>query len=148
MEKDGMKYFKAVSYDKEIYHFVITPDGEICCIEFGLEYTGDKIEINPNFVLRDKEYRTVYSLDSYFRDNNKKKTNKSLISEWIIPKQVLKYLYDNKKIRYSTIMALVHGFDIDGANDRHHQGRLIKIADEKPEKFARILAPYKTGKFH
>ena len=146
--KEEMKYFKAVTYDNQSYHFAVTPKDEIYCAEFGLSEPAKKIEIKPNFVLRDESGRTIYSLDDHLRENNQKKTNDSLISEWIIPEEVFNYLIENKMITYSTTFGLLYGFDPEYASDRRYQGRLIRISKEKPEQLTKILAPLRAGKFH
>lgn len=146
--KEGMKYFEAVTYDKQTYHFAVTPNGEIYCIEFGIYSPAHQIEIKPNFVLRDKGYRTIYSLADYHRDNEKKKTNESLISEWNIPTDLFEELINKRQITYSTLTAELYGFDTKYASDARHQTRFCKRARNNPEAKARILAPIKSGKFH
>ena len=76
--KNEMKYFEAVTYDEQIYHFAVTPEGEITCAEFKCVEPVQLIEIKPNFVLRASSGRTIYSLDDYYRDNGKKKTNEKI----------------------------------------------------------------------
>lgn len=146
--KEKMKYFEAVTYDNQLYHFAVTPENEIYCIEFGISIPANKIEIKPNFVLRDEGSRTIYSLDDHLREKNKKKTNDSLISEWIITDEIFNYLIENKMIIYSTTFGLLYGFNPEYAYDRYHQSKLIKISKEKPEKLTKILAPLRSGKFH
>lgn len=144
-----MKYFEAVTYDKQTYHFALTPEGEIYCIEFGKNlFPAYQIEIKPNFVLRDSGYRTIYSLADYHRENEKKKTNESLISGWIIPDDLFEYLVNSRKLIYSTFVAELYGFDPKYAHDARHQARFCKKARNNPEAKARILAPMKAGKFH
>ena len=147
--KEEIKYFEAVTYDRQTYHFTINQKGEIYCIEFGGSIApAHQIEMKPNFVLRDNGYRTIYSLADYHRENQKKKTNESLISEWIIPEELFEYLLQNKKIIYSTLVAELYGFDKEYAYDARHQTRFCKRARNNPEKKAKILAPIKSGKFH
>ena len=146
--KEEMKYFKAVTYDNQSYHFAVTPKDEIYCAEFGTSVAARKIEIKPNFVLRDESGRTIYSLDDHLRENNQKKTNDSLISEWIISEEVFNYLIEKKMITYSTTFGLLYGFDPEYASDRRHKGRLIRISKENPEQLTKILAPLRAGKFH
>lgn len=145
---EEIKYFSAVTYDNNTYNFAVTPEGEISCIEFGISTPTSKIEIKPNFVLRDQTGRTVYSLDDHFRNRNQKKSNESLISQWNIPDDVFQYLIEERKIMYSTQFGLLYGFDPKHAYDSYSQARLIRMSKEKPEKLARILAPLKAGKFH
>lgn len=146
--KEEMKYFKAVTYDNQSYHFAVTPKDEIYCVEFGINNPSKKIEIKPNFVLRDDGGRTIYSLDDHLRENNKNKTSDSLISEWIISDEVFNYLIEKQMITYSTTFGLLYGFDPEYASDRRYKGRLIRIAKEKPEQLTKILAPLRAGKFH
>lgn len=147
--KEGTKYFEAVTYDKQTYHFAVTPEGEISCIEFGKEiFPAYQIELKPNFVLRDTGYRTIYSLADYYRENDKKKTNESLISEWIIEDELFVKLVNSKKIIFSTFTAELYGFDPQYACDARHQTRFCKKTRNNPEARARVLAPMKSGKFH
>ena len=147
--KEGMKYFEAVTYDKQTYHFALSPEGEIKCIEFGKNiFPAYQIEIKPNFVLRDTGLRTIYSLADYHRDIDKKKTNESLISEWIIPDDLFEYLVNSKKMINSTFTAELYGFDPQYAHDARHQTRFCKKTRNNPEAKARILEPIKAGKFH
>lgn len=147
--KEEMKYFEAVTYDKQTYHFALSPEGEIKCIEFGTNvFPAYQIEIKPNFVLRDTGLRTIYSLADYHRENDKKKTNESLIAEWIIPDDLFEYLVNSKKLIYSTFVAELYGFDPRFASDARHQARFCKSTRNNPEARARILAPMKAGKFH
>ena len=48
--KQEMKYFKAVTYNGEEYNFAVTPENQICCIEFGIDKKANLIELKPNFV--------------------------------------------------------------------------------------------------
>ena len=139
---NGMKYFKAVTYDNNEYNFAVTPDNKIYCIEFGNIDPADRIELNPNFVLRAKCGKTICSLDEYHRNIGKKKTNESLISQWIIDEDVFKYLKDNKIISYSRFVADIYGFDTDYASDKfyHQNPHKRKRKKETEKKFARIRA--------
>ena len=148
-QKKEMQYFEAVTYDKQTYHFAVTPEGEIYCLEFGNSaFAAHQIEIKPNFVLRDKGFRTVYSLADYLRESYKKKTNASLISEWIIPDDLFENLLNQRKLTYSTFTAELYGFDKQYAYDARHQTRFFKKTRNNPEEKARKLAPIKAGKFH
>ena len=147
--KEEMKYFEAVTYDKQTYHFALSPEGEIKCIEFGNDISpAHQLEIKPNFVLRDNGLRTIYSLADYHRDTDKKKTGESLIFEWIIPDDLFESLVNNKKLIYSTFTAELYGFDPQFAYDARHQKRFCKKTRKNPEAKARVLAPMKSGKFH
>lgn len=146
--KENMKYFEAVTYDKQIYHFAVTPEGKITCAEFGDIEPAQYLEIKPNFVLRANCGRTIHNLDEYFREKGQKKTQDSLICQWNIPDDVFEYLINNKKIIYSTFTAELFGFDKQYAHDARYQTRFCKKTRNNPEEKARILAPLKAGKFH
>ena len=146
--KEEMKYFEAVTYDNQLYHFAVTPEDEIYCTEFGINTPAKIVEIKPNFVLREEDGRTIYSLDDHFRELNKKKTNDSLISEWIISDEVFNYLIEKKMITYSTTFGLLYGFDPEYGSDRRYKSRLIRISKENPEQLKKILTPLRAGKFH
>ena len=108
--KEEMKYFKAVTYDNQSYHFAVTPKDEIYCVEFGINNPSKKIEIKPNFVLRNIERRTIYSLDEHLRNRCNPKTNGDKIFNWIIEPELFKYLIANKMVMYSKQMAILYGF--------------------------------------
>lgn len=144
-----MKYFSAVAVDGSTYNFGITPKGEISCAEFGLNIPASIIELKPNFVLRNSDGSTLYSLDDYLRNmNTKKSEGLSLINEWIIPDDVFKYLVDNKKLMYSTNMAILYGFDKTYAFDSRHNKRAFKHTKNNEKKRAKILSPMKLGNFN
>ena len=146
--KKEMKYFEAVTYDNQTYHFAVTEDGGIYCVEFGLNEPAYKIEFKPNFVLRSKNGRTLYSLDDHLRSKKKYKTNESLISEWIISKDLLEEFINERKIIYSTFSAELFGFDKQYAFDSFYQKRFCKKTRHNPEAKAKRLAAVKAGKFH
>ena len=146
--KEGMKYFEAVTYNEQTYHFAVNPEGEISCIEFELDVPAHKIEIKPNFILRDKNGRTIYSLDDHIRSKYKWKTNELLIREWIISDDLLEMFINEGKIIYSTFSAELFGFDKQYAFDSHYQTRFCKKTRHNPEKKAKRLALVKAGKFH
>ena len=105
--KEPIMQFFGVTRDNEIYHFIIdSDDKKIYCCEFGLDYAGSIIEIKPNFILRNNNYETVYSLKDYIREKLNKNTTKNyqdgdiqqqtkLIQNYIIEPFILKYLIEN-----------------------------------------------------
>ena len=143
--QDEMKYFEAVTFDDYIYHFAITPKGEISCSEFGITVPASIIELKPNFVLRRADGSSIYSLDDHARNRNKKK---SLISHWKINEEVFEYLINNKKVMYSTDMAVLYGFDSQYAYDAIKQRKAYRRTKNNPARRARVLAPLKAGKFN
>ena len=108
--KQEMKYFKAVTYNGEEYNFAVTPENQICCIEFGVDKTANLIELKPNFVLRNKNSRTIYSLDEHLRLRFNPKSKGDKIFNWIIEPELFKYLIENKMIMFSKQMAILYGF--------------------------------------
>ena len=108
--KKEMKYFKAVTYNGKEYNFAVTPENEIYCIEFEMKTPANMIEIKPNFVLRNIERRTIYSLDEHLRNRCNPKTNGDKIFNWIIEPELFKYLIANKMVMYSKQMAILYGF--------------------------------------
>lgn len=145
MNLNEMKYFSAVTYDNEVYEFAVTPEGDIFCCDFDIADPTNIIELKPNFILRDKQGKTLYSLDEYTRERNIKK---SLIREWIINEDLLEYLIKNRKIIYSTQMAILYGFDPQYAYDAHYQKRAFKSSRNNPLKRTKILARQKAGNFN
>lgn len=146
MDSQEVKYFSAVTYDFGTFNFAVTPNGSIYCKEFGKAIpAASTIELKPNFILRNKNGRSFYSLDEYARDN---KIKKSLISNWIINDDVFEYLVKNNKIMYSTQIAILYGLDPQYAFDAFYQKRAFKHTRNNALKRARVLAPQKTGKFN
>lgn len=145
MGTEKTKSFSAVSYDGSIYNFIITKEGDIFCLEFDIAKPAKIIELKPNFILRNEEGRSFYSLDDYARE---RKQQKSLISEWIINEDVFEYLVNNKKIIYSTQMAILYGFNPEYSFDAHYQKRAFKYSRNNPAKRTKILKPMKSGKFN
>ena len=159
---EPIKQFYAVAYDNKTYHFIITEENKIYCYEFFLETGADIIEIKPNFVLRNKDYETIYSLKDYLRNNPQKKKNIKILSEnltkeemikqqqnliscYIIESSVLEYMIENKMILYSTDMALLYRLNPEYAYDKHYQTRSFKKNRHNQEK---ILTKQKKGIFH
>lgn len=144
MNNNEMKYFSAVSFDNNTYHFSVSPDGEIYCNEFGISIPAYVIELKPNFVLRDQGKRTLYSLDDHINNRNK---TKSLIKEFIIDPELFDYLRINHMIVYSTDMAFLYGFDLRYAYDAYSQTRAFKSYRNNELKRTKILAKQKQGIF-
>lgn len=144
MNNNEMKYFSAVSFDNNTYHFSVSPDGEIYCNEFGISIPAYVIELKPNFVLRDQGKRTLYSLDDHINNRNK---TKSLIKEFIIDPELFDYLRINHMIVYSTDMAFLYGFDPRYAYDAYSQTRAFKSYRNNELKRTKILAKQKQGIF-
>lgn len=162
--KEPLKQFCAVSYDNQIYHFIIKEDNKIYCCEFLLETGADVLEIKPNFVLRNGHYQTMYSLKDFLKQHPKKekkidytkcllgnisegdleKQQKNLISCYIIEPKVLEYMIENKMIMYSCDMAMLYRLDPTYAYDRCFQTRSFK---KKRTQKAKILAKQKKGIF-
>lgn len=109
--KKELKYFKAVTYNNTEYNFIITPEGDIYCTEFGLSIPASIIELKPSFVLRNAKGESIYGLADYFRTGYTPKTKGDKIFKWDIEPDVFKYLIDNRKIMFSKQMAMLYGFD-------------------------------------
>lgn len=164
--QEPIKSFIAVTYDNKPYHFIITDDKKIYCCEFRLEYGADIIELKPNFVLRDKQSQTIYSLKEYLKEHKEKnnktdykkfmfgyvpkteleKTQHDLIKSYIIETPVLEYLIENRMIMYSNDMAMLYGLDPTHAYDQYFQTRSFKKSRHKEN--AKILTKQKKGIFH
>lgn len=157
--KEPIKNFCAVAYDNKTYHFIIGEDNKIYCYEFLLATGADIIEIKPNFVLRNKNYETIYSLKEYLRDNPQKTTpttteylteeetlkqQRNLIRCFIIEPSVLEYMIENKMISYSNDMALLYRLNPEHAYDKFFQTRSFK---KHRNQKAKILAKQKKGIF-
>ena len=144
-----IKYFSAVAFDGSTYNFSITSNGEISCEQFNMSFPASIIELKPNFVLRSSDWRSVSSLDDYLRNELCKKSDGlSLISKWNISDEVFEYLINNRKLMYSSQMAVFYGFDLNYAYDKQHNKRVFKSFRNKPDAKSRILAPQKRGKFN
>lgn len=142
---NDIKYFKALTFDNNIYNFAVTSDNEIYCQEFGISIPAYLIELKPNFVLRDQGKRTIYSLDDHINNRNK---SKSLIKEFIIDNDLLNYMIKNKMVIYSTDMAFLYGFDPRYAYDSYCQKRAFKSYRNNVKKKTKILEKQKRGIFH
>lgn len=142
---DELKYFSAVTFDDNTYHFLVTPEGGIYCYEFDIAEEASIIELKPNFILRRNNGTTIYSLESYARENNIKK---SLIREWIMDEETYYELLNNKKLMFSTQMAIFYGFDPQKAYDYIHQKRAFKTSRYNPDKKIKVLSKLKTGQFN
>lgn len=163
MNNQPIKSFTAVTYENQTYHFIITDDNKIYCCEFRLEYGADIIELKPNFVLRDKDSQTIYSLKDYLRELSKEDKNykrlilgtaskelekqqQNLIKSYIIEPQVLEYLIENKMVMYSHDMAILYGFDPKHSYDCYFQTRSFKKNRHKEK--TKVLTKQKKGIFH
>jgi len=137
--------FTALTYNNSVYHFTIFENGEISCIEFGITEPASIIEIKPNFVLRRADGSTVYELDDHLRNRNLKKPNgESLVFKWDIPENILEYLINNKKIMYSTEMALLYGFPTENAHDINYKRKEIRRIQNNPNKSEKHLCKLRT----
>ncbi len=157
--------FKAVTFDGEIFEFIVCENG-ICCKNL---HDGtilfEKLTLKPSFTFSKAHYtpshqKTKYSnssetkegrderwrdnpssLDSYIRGNYLEKT---LICQYLIDDELLEYLIKNKMIDYSTDMAYLYGLDADYAYDREYQTRAFKWVKKK----SKILTKQKRGFFN
>lgn len=146
--KDLME-FTALTYNNSVYHFSITKNGEISCVEFGITTTASIIEIKPNFVLRRADGSTIYNLDDHLRNRNLKKPNgESLVFKWDIPENVLEYLINNKKLMYSTEIALLYGFPTEFAHDINYKRREIERIKNKTPRAEKHLNKLRTQHEH
>lgn len=155
--KEPIMQFFGVTPNNQVYHFLVDSDNkQIYCCEFGSDYVGNIIEIKPNFVLRNSNHETVYSLNDYLRENKKKnsiKTNHEnghkqqieLIQNYIIEPSVFEYLVENKMIIYSHDMALLYNFDTKYAYDNHLKSNAFKRQRRDKTK---ILIKQKQGIFN
>lgn len=155
--KEPIMQFFGVTRDNEIYHFFIdSEEKKIYCCEFGLDYAGSIIEIKPNFVLRNNNYETVYSLKDYIREKLNKNTTKNyqdgdiqqqtkLIQNYIIEPYILKYLIENKMVMYSHDMAILYNLDTNYSYDKHLKNNAFKR--QKKDK-TKILIKQKQGIFN
>lgn len=145
--------FTAITYNNYVYHFSITANGEISCSEFGITIPASIIEIKPNFVLRRADGSTICNLDDHLRNRNLKKPNgESLVFKWDIPENVLEYLINNKKIMYSTELALLYGFPTEYAHDINYKRKEIRRLQNNPNKsekhLCKLRTQFKNGKFN
>ena len=140
--KEEIKYFKAVTYNGDEYNFAVTPENQICCIEFGIDKTANLLELKPNFVLRNKNSRTIYSLDEHLRARYSPKSKGDKIFNWIIEPELFKYLLENKMIMFSKQMAILYGFTEEYqqfAYNASYEPRAHKNSRNNPKKRALTL---------
>ena len=71
ISQEEIKYFSAVTYGNNKYHFAVTPKNEIYCCEFDTNIPANLLELKPNFVLRDQSRRTIFTLVDYLKDKNR-----------------------------------------------------------------------------
>ena len=143
--KEELKSFSAVTFDDKTYNFLITPEGGIYCDEFDIAEEASIIELKPNFVLRRDNGTTIYSLENYARENN---FQKSLIREWVIDDETYYELLSQKKLMFSTQMAIFYGFDPQKAFDYASQKRAFKMSRNNEEKRTKVLSRMKKGQFN
>ena len=143
--KEELKSFSAVTFDNKIYNFLVTPEGGIYCDEFDLAEEASIIELKPNFVLRRNNGTTIYSLENYARENN---LEKSLVREWIIDDETYFELLNQRKLMFSTQMAIFYGFDPKKAFDYSSQKRAFKTSRNNEEKRIKVLSKMKKGQFN
>lgn len=149
ISQEEIKYFSAVTYGNNKYHFAVTPKNEIYCCEFDTNIPANLLELKPNFVLRDQSRRTIFTLVDYLKDKNRYSPDGSpLIREYIIDDELFEYLIKNNMIIYSTDMAKLYGFDPKYAHDAHYQTRAFKHYRYNPNGKTKILSRQKQGKFH
>jgi len=137
-----MKYFKAVTYNGEEYNFAVTPENEIYCIEFGMTIPASIIELKPNFVLRNNNRETIYSLDEHLRNRSNPKNKGDKIYNWIIEPDVFEYLTNNKMVMFSKQMAILYGFAEEyekHAYNAAYENRSHKNTRNNPKKRALTL---------
>lgn len=150
--KEPIKQFFGVTQNNHIYHFIIDcDDKKIYCCEFGLDYAGSIIEIKPNFVLRNEESQTIYSLNDYLRehpekkeDNQENKTQTHLIRNYIIEPEIFNYLIENKMIMFSHDMAMLYNLNTEYAYDARYKTNAFKHLHHDKTK---ILTKQKQGIF-
>lgn len=150
-----IKQFFGVTVDNQVYHFFINEsDKKIYCCEFGLEHAGAMIEIKPNFVLRNGNPYSSYSLKDYLREHPEKTTNyhnydnnqqPALVQNYIIEPCVLEYLLENNMIFYSYDMAMLYNLNPNYAYDNRFKTNAFKRQRYNKTK---ILSKQKKGIFN
>ena len=148
--KEGTKYFSAVSHNQVIYHFAVTEEKKIYCLEFNEIIPASIIELKPNFVLRSQNGCYIYSLVDHLKASGKYNPNvfgenNQLIFKFDISDELFSYLIENRMLKYSTSVAELYGYDPQYAYDRHFNTSAFKSSRNNPVKKSKRLLRQKSG---
>lgn len=148
--KEGTKYFSAVSHNQVTYHFAITQEKQIYCLEFSEIAPASILELKPNFVLRSQNGCYMYSLVDYLKESgnynpNANGENNQLVFKFDIDDELFEYLIENKMLSYSTDMAVLYGIDPQYASDKHFNTSAFKSSRNNPIKKSKRLSRQKNG---
>lgn len=134
------RFFKAITFMGRELEFRVTEDNEIISESFSFNVPIKRLILKPNleFIC---EGRIGFDLDGIARST---RSVKDLVQYFIIDEDLLLELVSLDKIRYSTDMAFLYGFNPDFAYDRRENTRAFKhVKDE-----SKILSLQKRGIFN
>lgn len=133
-------YFNAITFDDQIYEFIVDGEGNIYCDAIIKDRAIKKLIMKPNFeaILVNGGW---VSCDCLARMNGGRK---SLIKDYNISPQLAEKLVLNHSIMYSVDMAYLYGLDYRYAYDREDQTRAFKHVKNP----AKRLVKQKQGIFN
>ena len=137
MEKQVVGMFRAITFDDEVYDFIVNDNQTIDCPKLNLEDIR-RINLKPRFEL--------HSPDLWYISKASSKVSDGLIREYDIDEELFAYLKENKMIRYSTDMAYLYGFSDKDGYDR--KGPCVPSPYKWAKKKGPILVKQKEGKFN
>lgn len=137
MEKQVIGMFKAITFDDEVYDFIVNDNQTIDCPKLNLE-DMDRINLKPRF--------EMHRSDLWYISKASSKVSDGLIREYDIDEELFAYLKENGMIRYSTDMAYLYGFSDKEGYDRRNP--CVPSPYKWAKKKGPILVKQKEGKFN
>ena len=134
------RFFKAITFMGRELQFKVTEDNEIISESFSFNVPIKRLILKPNleFICQG---RVGFDLDGIARATG---SVKDLVQYFIIDEDLLLELVLEDKLRYSTDMAFLYGFNPEFAYDRGENTRAFKhVKDE-----SKILALQRMGIFN
>lgn len=144
MTQTKIKQFFAISFDNQIYKFVLGKDEMLYCKEIAENKPIKKVYIKPNFETFFKDGRHI-SCDGLARERNFKNGSNHLIGSYVISQELLEYLISLNRISYSTEMAYLYGLDQKFARDAKTKSNAFKRVKKRD---SQILPKQKQGIFN
>ena len=139
MEKQIIGNFSAITFEKEIFEFIVYNDNTMSCPTLGIDSIIE-INLKPRFILKGKDFIYKYEAKDKGVYNTPERTSatkpsKVLIGEYNIDEELFIYLKENKMIKYSTDMAYLYGF-----NDKEGYDSYRNLSVHSPYKWAKKKA--------
>ncbi len=147
MEKKKIGAFYGISFDGEIYKFIVLSNNKIICPEESPK-EFDRVILKPRFLLVDGKVNSKF-LGEWHESHAPHKTIDGLIKEYQIEPELFDHLIANNMLGYSADMAEFYGFPCEYAYDKQkgmHQfkGKPFKWASKKGP----VLVKQKSGHFN